>query len=125
MPRIRRSRLALPAVGVAGVLLAGCGGDDRSQAAGSAGAARAAAQVVTVSIEDFKYAPPTITVPAGTTIRFENGDTQAHTATAKEKAFDSDRIEPGMAVEVTAGAAGSIAYFCAYHPFMQGVIEVQ
>jgi plastocyanin len=109
-----RCRPLAAVVALAAPLLAGCAGDDRS----GAGPA-------TVTIVDFAFGPAAIEVPAGTTIAFENRDGQAHTATARGGAFNTEGIPAGERAEVTVERAGSIPFFCALHPFMEGTVEVQ
>jgi plastocyanin len=116
------SALALAACAA---LLAGCGGgDDTTAATESDTAASSGAEAV--KIVDFEYIPPSITVPAGTTVSFENEDSAAHTATSKESgAFDTGTIKGGATGEITLDQPGTFAYFCAFHPFMKGTIVVK
>jgi plastocyanin len=117
---------AIAAIAALALGLAGCGADDRAGAGAEPVSATDGPETVTVSIADFAFGPGRITVATGSTIRFENADGQAHTATATapKGAFDTDRIDAGTAVEVTVGEAGEIAYFCAFHPFMEGTVVV-
>ena len=119
---IRRAAALLPVLAVAG--LAGCGGGggaDTTAAEPSAGTAGAKA----VEIADFAYAPAELTVPQGTTVEFTNEDSTPHTATAKGGGFDSGTIKPGKSAEVTLDRTGTFAYFCSFHPFMNGTITVE
>lgn len=120
---IARAASLLPVVAAVG--LAGCGGEGgASTADGSPPPARSGAAMIEIS--DFAYHPGTITVPEGTTITFANHDETAHTATAKSPgAFDTEAIQPGKSATVTLDEAGSFAYYCAFHPFMKGTIEVE
>jgi plastocyanin len=122
-----RARAALFAI-VLAALVAGCGsgcsysgGSTASSAgSGSGGSAKS------VKIVDFTYKPASLTVPAGTTLTFTNRDSTAHTATSKESgAFESGSIEPGKSAKIILEKAGTYAYFCAFHPFMKGTIEVE
>ena len=79
---------------------------------------------VTVHIKNFAYAPASISVPPGTTVRFVNDDGEAHTVTASDKSFDSAGIDTGDAWTYTFTTAGKHAYFCALHPFMKGSVVV-
>lgn len=129
--RPRRFQVAvgasLGALAAAAVLLAGCGGggDDSTSTSGSGGGT-ASAGGGEVTIVDYTYEPAEIAVPKGTTVVFENEDSTAHTATSKESGvFESGSIEPGKSGEVTLEESGSFAYYCAFHPFMKGTIEVE
>lgn len=84
----------------------------------------------TVAIDDFRYAPETITVPTGTSVTWTNEDATAHTVTAgtpdapETSTFDEDVDEQGQTVSVTFDTPGTYAYFCELHPFMTGTVEV-
>ena len=79
-----------------------------------------------MKIVDFAYAPPDLTVAGGTTVKFSNEDSTAHTATSKQAGvFDSGTIKPGKSGEITLDKAGTYAYYCVFHPFMKGTITVE
>lgn len=92
-------------------------------AAGSAPAASPAA-VITVHIKNFAYVPPKVTVSAGTTVRFVNDDSEAHTVTANDKSFDSGGLDSNDVWSHRFAAAGTFPYFCAIHPYMHGTVVV-
>lgn len=80
----------------------------------------------TVVIEGFKFNPDTITVPAGTTVRWINRDAMIHTVTASDKkSFDSGDIAPGKSWSRKFDRPGTHAYFCTPHPFMTGKVVVK
>jgi plastocyanin len=100
--------------------LAGCGGDDEDSG-GSPGP-----EDTEVLIADFRYEPETITVEAGQPISFINTDEAPHTATAEDdESFDTGRLELDDAGEVRVGEPGTYAYYCEFHPFMEGTLEVE
>jgi plastocyanin len=78
----------------------------------------------TVHVKNFAYAPATLSVAAGTTVRFVNDDGEAHTVTASDKSFDSGGLDTGEAWSHRFTSAGTFAYFCAVHPYMHGTIVV-
>ena len=93
-----------------------------STAAAPAGAAVSAGKV---QISNFKYAPPAITVKAGGTVTWTNGDSAPHTATAKaNSAFNTDTLKQGQSKKVTFSKPGTYPYTCLFHPFMSGTIVV-
>jgi plastocyanin len=47
----------------------------------------------TVHIKNYTFVPATLTVVAGTTVTFVNDDDEPHTATARDKSFDSEAID--------------------------------
>jgi plastocyanin len=85
-------------------------------------AAEAAAEVTEVKMAGSTFAPGTIDMKVGETVKFVNDDEIAHTATAD--AFDSGTLDPGASFEFTADKAGSISYLCEFHPGMTGTINV-
>ena len=99
--------------------IAGCGSGDDS-------ATNSSGQPQVVDISDYTYKPETITVPAGTKVTFVNRDSTAHTATAKQQgAFDTQPIQPGKRATVSLSAPGKFVYYCVFHPFMKGTVEVE
>jgi plastocyanin len=91
-------------------------------AAANAGAAHAA--TITVTIKDMKFTPATVSAHVGDTIVWTNDDFVAHTATARDKAWDVT-IAPGKTGSITIAAAGDVAYFCRFHPMMVGEVDAQ
>lgn len=79
-----------------------------------------------VDISNYTYKPESITVPAGTKVTFVNHDSTAHTATSKQQgAFDTQPIQPGKSATVTLSEPGTFVYYCVFHPFMKGTVEVE
>lgn len=76
-----------------------------------------------VAIAGFAFKPATLTVNKGTTVKFANEDSVAHTAT--RASFDSKRIGPGKSFAVRFNARGNFSYHCKIHPTMRGKIVVQ
>lgn len=130
-PKVGAARFlpaALAALLVAiAIPLVGCGGGgstDSTSASGSASASSAKPQAVT--IVDYSYEPATISVPAGTAVEFTNEDSTPHTATSKQSgAFETGSIDTGKSAKVILEKPGTYAYYCAFHPFMKGTIEVE
>ncbi len=102
-------------------LLAGaCGGDSDSKPAASGGGGGA----VTLNIKDFAFSPNPIEVPKGTIVKVVNDDDAAHTATADDKSFDTGELGKGDSKDITLSEEGEIAFHCAIHDYMKGVIQV-
>ena len=91
--------------------------------------ASAGRPAVTVLIRDFKFEPATVTVHAGETVGWKNGDFVPHTATAdgdgQKPAFDSGTINTGAAWRYLASKKGTYNYICTRHPNMKGKLIVQ
>ncbi len=82
---------------------------------------------------DNAYDPLNLTIPVGTTVRWVNGDTVAHTVTSgvsdgtigeADGIFDSGFLEEGDTFTYTFDEAGEFAYYCLPHPWMVGSITV-
>lgn len=80
---------------------------------------------VTVSIQNMKFAPASISVAKGDTVVFVNRDSVAHTATAQNGTFNTGEIAPGRKASVKIATGGSIAYFCQIHPSMRGTVRAK
>jgi len=78
-----------------------------------------------VQIKKFKFKPKHITVKVGDVIRWTNTDLAPHTATAKEFGWDTEEIAKGESKDVLVSATMETQYFCAFHPQMKGVIEIE
>src|SRR5829696_2854265 len=78
----------------------------------------------TVEIRNNAFNPAQLNVAPGTTVRFVNNDTEPHTATADNGAFDTGVLQPGYSSEVFLDGSGTVPYHCELHPDMQGSIVV-
>ena len=85
--------------------------------------APASAETIAVAIGNVAYAPAKISARVGDTIAWTNNDIVAHTATARDKAWDIN-VLPKKTGTLVVKKAGSIEYYCRYHPNMVGQIEV-
>jgi plastocyanin len=90
----------------------------------AAGAGNATADVIKIRIDRLNYTPATATVKVGDTIEWTNSDFLAHTATDRAKAFDLN-LPPGKTARLVIGKAGTISYYCRYHPNMKGSIVAE
>ena len=77
-----------------------------------------------VSISDFKFNPPTLTVPVGATVTWTNQDEEPHTVAAKDGSFHSPGLDTHGSYSFTFTAPGSFDYVCSIHPFMTGKVVV-
>ena len=78
-----------------------------------------------VSVQDFSFAPASLTVSVGTTVTFTNNGAVTHTVTADAGGFDSGNLAAGSAFQFTFNSPGTFAYHCAIHPSMTATIKVQ
>ena len=80
----------------------------------------------TVSIQNFSFKPAHITIKRGTTVRWINKDSTAHTVTAnKKRSFDSGRLGKGQRYTHTFKSAGKKPYHCNIHPDMRASVVVK
>jgi plastocyanin len=101
-----------------------------TKAAASTPTTEANASEVVVNIQNSKFDPNPLTIPVGTTVRFVNNDSAAHTATADDGSFDSGNLNKGQDFTFKFDKAGTFAYYCKYHggkggTGMSGTIVVQ
>jgi plastocyanin len=83
-----------------------------------------AAQEVTnvVTIDNFTFTPPELTVAVGTTVKWVNHDDIPHLVVNKDKAFRSKALDTDESFSYTFASAGTFDYFCALHPHMVGKV---
>ncbi|MFY0612839.1 MAG: cupredoxin family copper-binding protein [Hyphomicrobiaceae bacterium] len=72
-----------------------------------------------VEIEKFKFVPEQLTVRLGDTIKWINRDIAPHTATARDRTWDTKRLKKGEAMSVVVSEGMQMDYFCLYHPHMK------
>jgi plastocyanin len=80
---------------------------------------------IEVKIDNFTYSPQTITVKAGDTVTWANGDDIPHTVTSKTGVFKSRALDTDDKFTFTFTTPGTFPYFCALHPHMTGSIVVE
>lgn len=78
----------------------------------------------TVSLVDRSFRPGRIEVGAGETVLWSNDDSEGHTVTAVDGAFNSGVMTVGDEFSSTFDTAGTFDYFCAIHPEMTGTVTV-
>jgi plastocyanin len=114
---------------VTAALVTGCGGGGGGGGPSPAAAPSAGGSPSTsssISINDFKFSPRAIRVPASAQIKVTNNDSAPHTVTADDgRSFDSGTVNPGASTSFQAPAPGSYAYHCTIHPFMKGTLLVK
>lgn len=95
--------------GAAALALANCG--------------KPASKVETVTIADMAYGPAPAGLRVGDTVEWVNADIFQHTATARNGAFDVD-LAPKARARTVLKSAGTIDFYCRYHPGMTGRLQV-
>ena len=84
-----------------------------------------AASSAAVGIEKFKFTPPALTVPVGTTVTWINHDEETHTITSANGAFGSTGLGLDDTFAQTFTRPGRYEYFCALHPRMKAIVIVK
>ena len=78
-----------------------------------------------VTIGNFTFKAPVVTVKAGTTVTWTNADDIPHTVVSKDGVFKSRVLDTGDRFSFTFAKAGQFGYFCSLHPHMTGMIVVK
>ena len=86
-------------------------------------ATHAAAETIRVNVDKLAFTPAEVSARVGDTIEWVNTDFLAHTATARSKEWDV-MIPPNKISRATLKRAGSVEYYCRFHPNMVGRISV-
>ena len=81
---------------------------------------------VVVHITGKGFNPAKVTVKVGGTVTWVNDDkTQGHTVTEVQEAFDSNAIDPGHTFTHRFDHAGTVDYYCRFHPNEKGEVVVR
>lgn len=91
----------------------------------SAAAQDAKPATAEVKIDNFSFAPATITVSAGTTVRWTNRDDIPHTVVSDDQSYQSKALDTDDEYTHTFTKPGTYSYFCSIHPHMTGKVVVQ
>ncbi len=106
------------------LILTACGGGSsggqNSQPAGQSGGGTQEVKIV-----NFAFTPATLSVKVGTTVKWTNQDSAAHTVTADDGSFDSGQMSQNQTFSFTFSKAGTFSYKCSNHPNMLGKVIVQ
>ena len=81
----------------------------------------------TVTVQNFAFGPPALTINLGDSVTWTNSDAIGHTATSNAGSpatFDKQLPASGGSATVAFSIAGTYAYHCTIHPFMTGTIVV-
>ncbi len=113
-------RVGLPAAGAFAIAAVALGvmwaNADRSPAAASAPG--------NVTIADFAFQAPEISVTVGSTVTWTNTDSAGHSVVATDRSFKSERLAAGESFTSTFDAPGTFTYNCGIHPSMAGTVVV-
>ena len=107
---------------IAGVTFIACA------SAGTPSSATSGPSAASVDIKSFAFAPASVTITKGQSVRWTNSDGTAHTvssgtAPTKDGEFDRD-IANAASATITFDTAGTFPYFCNIHQAMKGTVVV-
>jgi plastocyanin len=121
MPRHARFGLILGAIGATALLVAGL----PSLGANGDAMVKAAATTATIKIDNFAFAPPDLTITAGTAVTWTNEDGEVHRVKEDHNGFSSAALDTDDSFSHTFATPGVYHYFCSIHPYMVGKIVVK
>ena len=81
------------------------------------------AATIQITMQDLVVTPAEVSARVGDTIEWINKDVLVHTATARNGDFDVT-TPPKKTVTSTLKKAGSIEYYCRFHPNMKAVLTI-
>ena len=111
---------------IRGVALVVCGGFLLAGAGRIASQATGNAKATEVKIDNFTFAPVTLTVATGTTMKWVNRDDIPHTVVSEDKStFKSKALDTDDSFTYTFTKPGTYTYFCSIHPKMVAKVVVQ
>jgi plastocyanin len=113
-----RTILLVPACVVIIAFLAGC-------VAQSSAAAQPVETAEVSMPPSYRFDPPAIRIPAGTTVTWRNADNFTHSVSVVDGKFPLLNLSPGQSGAITFDQAGTYAYICTYHAQdMKGTVIV-
>ena len=84
-----------------------------------------AASGTEVRVDNFTFAPDSLTVPVNSTVTWINKDDIPHVIASNDSVFKSKALDTDQKYSYTFTKAGTYAYYCSIHPKMVGKIVVQ
>ena len=79
---------------------------------------------IQISMENLEISPAEASAKVGDIIEWINRDVLAHTATARNGDFDMT-MPPKKTVRLVLKKAGSVEYYCRYHPNMKATLKIE
>jgi plastocyanin len=89
-----------------------------------AGGIADAAGEAKVSIRNFMFGPPAVTIQAGDGVTWSNDDAATHTVTFKDGSAGAKSLTRGQTFTRVFDKTGTFEYFCSIHPQMTGRVVV-
>jgi plastocyanin len=86
-------------------------------------AVRAQAATIQITMENLVISPAEVSAKVGDTVEWVNKDVLAHSATARNGDFDV-MLPPNKTGSFVLKKAGSVEYYCRFHPNMKAVLKI-
>ena len=84
----------------------------------------ALAATIQISMDNLEISPTEVAAKVGDTIEWVNKDAFAHTATARNGDWDV-MLPPKKSGSLVLKKAGTIDYYCRFHPNMKATLKVE
>lgn len=81
------------------------------------------AATIQIVMQNLVFVPAEISAKVGDTIEWVNKDAFLHSATARNGDFDVN-LPPKKTVTSVLSKAGTVEYYCRYHPNMKAVLKI-
>ncbi|HEY0852095.1 MAG TPA: cupredoxin domain-containing protein [Bradyrhizobium sp.] len=81
------------------------------------------AATIQIVMQNLAFVPLEISAKVGDTIEWVNKDAFLHSATARNGDFDVN-LPPKKTVTSVLSKAGTVEYYCRYHPNMKAVLKI-
>src|SRR5215469_13642500 len=78
-----------------------------------------------IRVDNFTFAPETVTVPLNGTVTWVNKDDIPHVIASSDGVFKSKALDTDQKYSYTFTKAGTYPYYCSIHPKMVGKVLVQ
>jgi len=117
---------ALVSASAAALLVLSLGLSKASHAKPAAGEQNGSIDQYQIKIDNFSFAPETLTVPAGTTVTWVNQDDVPHNIVSSEgKTLKSPVMDTDEKFSYTFTKPGTYPYYCGIHPKMTAKVIVE
>jgi plastocyanin len=81
------------------------------------------AATIQIVMQNLVFVPLEVSAKVGDTIEWVNKDAFVHSATARNGDFDVN-LPPKKTVTSVLSKAGTVEYYCRYHPNMKAVLKI-
>jgi plastocyanin len=81
------------------------------------------AATIQILMQDMAFTPAEVSAKIGDTVEWVNKDAFVHSATARNGDFDVN-LPPKKTVTSVLNKAGTVEYYCRYHPNMKAVLKI-